>query len=86
MDIDTSEVKGHTKAALRDAVLITCTMIAALMAAEGRVPDGWKIAKFLMVFIPLVVFLKINQNDIAKQILTASAIATGSKLIETITK
>ncbi|RYF20502.1 MAG: hypothetical protein EOO77_07895, partial [Oxalobacteraceae bacterium] len=67
MDADLDKVKDHTKDTLRDAVLITCTMIAALLAAEGRMPDGWKITKFLLVFVPLVIYLKLNQNDIAKQ-------------------
>lgn len=85
-NIDVSKVKDHTTTTIRDAVLITGTMIAALLAAEGRMPDPFKIFKFLAVFTLLVVICKLNQTKVADQIMTASAIAVGSKLVETITK
>lgn len=80
------EVSAHTKRTLKDAVTITCTMIAALLAAEGRLPDVGKIAKFMIVYVVLVVILRVNHDDVAKQIMTAVSIGCGSKLLEIITR
>ena len=85
MDSD-SKVTEHTQATLRDAVTITFVMIAALLAAEGRLPDMGRVFKFLAVYTGLVVFLKINHGEVAKQVMTAAAIGCGSKLLEVITK
>lgn len=80
------KAQQHTETTVKEAVTITAVMVAALLAAEGRMPDFWKIAKFLVVYISLVIFLKVNHNDVAKQVMTAAAIGCGSKLLETISK
>ena len=80
------EVMKHTKSTLKDALTLTFVMIAALLAAEGRMPDFSKVAKFVGVYSALVVGLKIGHNDVAKQILTASAIGCGSKLMDILAK
>lgn len=79
-------VKKQARDTLYDASIIAFTMIAAVMAAEGRMPDVSRIAKFLAVFVALVAFLRLNHEDVAKQIMTAVSIGCGSKLLEIITR
>lgn len=79
-------VMKHTQTTLRDAVIITFVMIAALLAAEGRMPDLSRIFKFILVYVGLVSMLKLNHESVANQIMTASAIGCGSKLLEVISK
>ena len=86
MDIDQEKLVDHTKNTLRDALTITGVMIAALFAAEGRMPDFTKIGKFLVVYVGLVVLLKLGHQEVAKQVMTAAAIGCGSKLLEIISK
>lgn len=80
------DVVKHTKSTLKDAITITFVMIAALFAAEGRMPDLSRVGKFLAVYSVLVIILKVGHNDVAKQIMTAASIGCGSKLLEIITK
>ena len=86
MDISSENVTKHTKSTLKDAVTITFAMVAAVLAAEGRMPDLPRLIKFIGVYVLLVVLLKIQHNDVAKQIMTAVSIGCGSKLLEVISK
>ena len=79
-------MKDHAQQTLKDAFIITFTMIAALLAAEGRMPDVRRIAIFMTVYIGLVMFLKVSHKEVAKQLMTAVSIGCGSKLLEVMTK
>lgn len=80
------EVVKHTRTTLKDALVLAFAMIASLFAAEGRMPDLTRVAKFLVVYVGLVSFLKINHSDVAKQVASAAAIGCGSKLMDVLVK
>lgn len=86
MDLGDEDMGKHARSTMKDAIIITLTMIAALMAAEGRMPDFSRIGKFLIVYGGLIMFLKINHNDVARQVTTAAAIGCGSKLMDILIK
>lgn len=80
------DVVKHTQTTLKDALILAFAMIAALFAAEGRMPDFTRVAKFIAVYVALVSFLKINHSEVAKQVASAAAIGCGSKLMDVLVK
>lgn len=84
--MDNDQIQKHTQTTMKEAFVIVGAMMAALFAAEGRMPDLYRIVKFVFVYVALIVILKINHGTVATQILTAASIGCGSKLMEVLTK
>lgn len=86
MDFLDDTVVEHTKTTVMDAFILAFVMMAALFAAEGRMPNLPRVAKFLLVYVALVSFLKVNHGEVAKSVNTAAAIGCGSKLMDVLTR
>lgn len=79
-------VKACVTESMRDSLIITAAFMVIIWTVQSRHPNPEKLLRFVLVFVPVLAFLKHEHTALAKTLVNGAGFALATQLFTLLTE